>query len=163
MLMKFLVVSDSHNITNNLKKLLTSLCDEIDGIIHLGDGAEDIMYLSKKYKCLEVFVVRGNCDFNAEIDKKKIFSLNDKKILITHGDLYDVKYTYENIILEAKNNNVDACFFGHSHIPIIFQKDSINFMNPGSISFPRNHPKASYGMLTINNSGELNLSISYIA
>ena len=63
----------------------------------------------------------------------------DKKIFITHGDLYGVKDGMTNIYYKGKEVEADIVLFGHSHIHQITEYDNIIFMNPGSISLPRSN------------------------
>lgn len=115
--MKILVLSDSH-----LHSVKLDLND-YDYVIHCGDG-------NRITKSDNVFCVRGNCDFRGE--KEKIVEIKNKKILITHGDLYNVKYGYTRLSYKALESEVDICLFGHTHIADVFEFQEILFINPGA-------------------------------
>ncbi len=114
--MKILVLSDNHyrNIDFNL--------NEYDYIIHLGDRGI--------FDAKGVIYVKGNCDYDGE--KLIITNINNKKVLITHGDLYNVKETLIRLTFLAREKNVDYVFFGHTHIPLFFEYEKIKFINPGA-------------------------------
>ena len=57
------------------------------------------------------------------------------KILLTHGHRYGVKNGYLNLIMRAKELQVNAVIFGHTHIPEVFTEDGVLFVNPGSCSY----------------------------
>ena len=49
---------------------------------------------------------------------------------------------------EAKSRDCDAVFFGHTHKPVIEEIDGVLAINPGSLSYPRQHGrKPSYVIL----------------
>lgn len=121
--MKILVLSDSHTLTlDNLKLDINNY----DYIIHAGDYGNSYDFLIKN----NIIFVKGNCDNLG--DKEKNFFIDDKKILLTHGDLYNVKYNLLNICYKARNSNVDICIFGHTHQINYFYYENILFLNPGS-------------------------------
>ncbi len=91
-------------------------------------------------------VLRG-----AQIKKTEEITLLGKKIFLTHGDLYGVKYGTERLGYAAEERGADIVLFGHTHIPheeyISAQKPYYLF-NPGSIS----SPSYSYGIITLTES-----------
>lgn len=118
--MKILVLSDSH------RKKLDLNINDYDLIIHCGDYGESYDYLINN----NISFVRGNCDLLG--DKEKIISFKSKRILITHGDLYNVKYNLLSITYKALSCECNICFYGHTHIQNYFFSDSILYLNPGS-------------------------------
>lgn len=50
----------------------------------------------------------------------------------------------------AKENNIDFVVFGHTHIPTYETIDNITFINPGSLTYPRDGSDKSFGILTID-------------
>ncbi len=118
--MKILVLSDSH------RRKLDLNINDYDLIIHCGDYGESYKYLINN----NIFFVKGNCDLLG--DKEKIITFNNKRILITHGDLYNVKYNLLAITYKALSSDCNICFYGHTHIQNYFFSDSILYLNPGS-------------------------------
>lgn len=115
--MRILVLSDSH-----LHSVKLDL-DSYDYVIHCGDG-------NRMLKADNIYSVRGNCDFRG--DKELIITINNKKLLITHGDLYNVKYGYTRISYRALEADVDVCLFGHTHVADVFEFEKMVFVNPGA-------------------------------
>ena len=114
--MRILVLSDNHrrNIDFNL--------NEYNYIFHLGERGE--------FESSDAIMVRGNCDFDGE--KTIITTIEGKKILLTHGDLYGVKEGLTRISLLALERGVDYVFYGHTHCPSFFEYRGIKFINPGA-------------------------------
>lgn len=140
------VVSDSHGDLHSLKKAVNSM-QNVDVLIHLGDYSRDAYILSKEIN-REIIYVKGNCDFQADADCDKTIILEGKKIFITHGHNYNVKYDYLDLYFKAQEIEADLVLFGHTHQSEIFEKDGILFVNPGSISRPRGQNQ-SYAMIYI--------------
>ena len=108
------VISDTHRVAKYIN-IAKEYIKSADVLIHLGDNSEDI----------------------EELTKESIIVLEGKKIFITHGDLYGVKYSLTNLYYRAKEVEADIVLFGHTHEQIILNEDGIIFMNPGSISLPK--------------------------
>lgn len=117
--MKILVLSDSH-----YEDII--LNTSYDYIIHCGDYGQSQKLLDLN----KALYVRGNCDFNGQ--KEIIEVINNKKILITHGDLYNVKINYNRLVYKAVSEEVNICFYGHTHNQNYFYADDILFINPGA-------------------------------
>ena len=56
-----------------------------------------------------------------------------KKILLTHGHLYDVRTTFERLVHLALELGCDYVLYGHTHIQRIDVVDGITLINPGSL------------------------------
>lgn len=115
--MRILVLSDNHykKIDLDLKKF--------DYVFHCGD------YGDSKFSD-NVIYVKGNCDIKG--DKIKEVVIDNKKILITHGDLFDVKYTLNRLFYKALDSKCDICLYGHTHYQFVEEIDGIYFINPGA-------------------------------
>jgi putative phosphoesterase len=124
--------------------------NEIEVICHLGDGYADAQKLSEDYSDLTVHSVPGNCDFINE-DKDKVINICSHSIFMTHGHLYDIKYSEDRLITKAKSIDADIVMFGHTHQPLLHKIDNITLINPGSISYSRSFfTSPSYAILTLN-------------
>lgn len=161
--MNLLVISDIHGIKKNLsiieEKMNTFQCDKL---IVLGD----LYYIGPRNKMQEdydisyvkdflerfqdkLICLRGNCDSDVDIEASNFPIINDLGILLTNGmELY---LTHGHIYNETnwkKENSI--LLFGHYHIPFIKEIGNNIFINPGSISLPKNNFKASYLVLKEN-------------
>ncbi|AIS51803.1 phosphoesterase [Thermoanaerobacter kivui] len=145
------VVSDTHGMLTLVRKKMREL-KGIDYIIHLGDNASDVIQLSQEFG-IPLEYVKGNCDFPTKDELEKIIEIEGKKILLTHGHRYYVKYEYQTILEKGRELGVDAVFFGHTHIPMISRHQDILLLNPGSPSLPREGSKRTIALVTIDKSG----------
>ena len=169
--MKILVVSDIHGSNYYMERIEGIYKKEnADRIILLGDlyyhGPRNPlpkdynpMEVSKKLNAMKDIIkcVKGNCD--AEVDEMiSEFKFEEmikeeiggKKFIFTHGH----KYNIDNV-----PEGVDVLVYGHFHTGFIREKDGIIFVNPGSISLPKNDTKNSYliienGKLTLKDINE---------
>ena len=151
--MKVLIISDIHGNYNNLNKVLTN--NTFDKLILLGDilvgpfpEYREVSNLLNIYKD-KIIAVKGNCDnyyngmleFNNEDTYLKVPI--DKKILfITHGHIYNrnnLPDTYYDIFVQ-----------GHTHVPLLEKVNDKIYLNPGSISLPRNNSLPSFAIYEDN-------------
>lgn len=151
--MKILVISDSHGKTDSIPLLLECYNRKVHTVIHLGDNVRDLLQFESQYPTMSFIAVAGNCDFTTCAPRERIITLSSKQFLLTHGHNLNVKTSYNRLMYYSLEREVDACLFGHTHIPEVFSHDSVFFMNPGSISEPRGGSRAGYGLITIDNQG----------
>jgi putative phosphoesterase len=147
MITKILVVSDTHGRRDTLQQCI-DISSPFDIIIHCGDGIRDIRGADIPEKCV-ILAVAGNTDIYSSPDEETaiIESIEDKKVLITHGHLYNVKaglFTLSKYAVEIK---ADVVFFGHTHKSYLDMNNPVLF-NPGDLS------TGSYGIITIRNNKE---------
>lgn len=163
--MKIFVMSDIHGSSYFLKKALEAYKkEEAKYILILGDelyhgprnplpleyNPKEVTDILNNYKD-KIIAVRGNCD--SEVDQMMLqypilgdystIFLKEKRIFVTHGHVY----SEENLpnICEG-----DIFMYGHTHLPVAYEKDGIYRLNPGSISLPKGGNVNSYGILEDN-------------
>lgn len=147
--MKVAVISDTHGYVQHCIDALNKI-DGIDLIIHLGDYSKDVIAIKKAIN-VEVTNVKGNCDpYDYETPDDSIIEVKGKKIFMTHGDLYRVKYGLNELFYKAKELKADIVLFGHSHTSTVVEYEGILFLNPGSPSLPRAGTTKSIGLLHID-------------
>ena len=148
---RILIISDSHGNLNNVMQVLKKE-NNIDIILHLGDTIQDAISIMETSKDIEFHYVGGNDDNRQKQPKEKIIEGMGGKIFITHGHLYNIKRSFDNIILKSKELKVDIAIFGHNHIQKCIVNDGIIFINPGSISEPRGEDELefSYSILELS-------------
>lgn len=152
---KILIFSDSHGQNSNMKKIIGE--EKPDLILHAGDFCCDVSEISKiaNYYCF------GNNDtyYDVSSDEKFIteFEYEGLKFIITHSHqfytfLSSIENVKKNMLNYFKSKNPDVIIFGHSHIEDVSQIDQVLFINPGSITLPRNRErKPTYAVLRIEN------------
>lgn len=162
--MKWMIASDIHGSAFYCRRLLEAFEKEgADRLLLLGD----ILYhgprndLPKEYapkSVIEmlntvrnkVLCVRGNCD--TEVDQMVL----DFPILADYAVLY-----IENRVFYATHGHVynleklpplcrgDILLHGHTHVPAYTETDGIIYMNPGSVSIPKEG--SAHGYMTVEN------------
>ena len=146
--MRILVTSDTHGDYFSLRKaVLAQPTAEV--IIHLGDGKDDTDQIKRDFPDKMLIRVRGNCDFCSDLPKKEIITLEGKKILATHGHIYNVKMGYYTAYTAAREEKADILLFGHTHLAFTDYDDGLYVMNPGSL----HGYDGSYGIIDIQQSG----------
>lgn len=154
--MKYLVISDIHGSSFYARKIKEIIIKENpDKIILLGDlyyhGPRNS--LTQEYNPMEVADVlneykdiilctRGNCD--AEVDEMISnfkfeeyieLNINGVDFFFSHGH----KYNMDNVPPVGK-----VVVYGHFHTGFITEEYGTIFVNPGSISLPKNNTPNSY-------------------
>lgn len=163
--MKFLIASDIHGSAYYCEQLLEAYKREkADRLLLLGD----ILYhgprndLPKGYnpKAViamlnnikeEILCVRGNCD--TEVDQMVlefpimaeycILTCGKRMIFATHGH----KMNKENLPMLKPG---DILLNGHFHVPACEEMESYIYMNPGSVSIPKENSAHSYMIMEDN-------------
>lgn len=146
------VLSDTHipiAATNLPKEVYDGLAG-VDMILHAGDVVE-LTVLDKLSEIAPVRAVRGNMDSaktRSKLPDKDIINIGEISIGLIHG-WGPPSGLIELVSREFKG--VDAIVFGHSHTPLIQERNGILFFNPGSSTDKVFAPFNSYGILEIEN------------
>jgi len=150
--MRLLVVSDTHGNYQLLHRLLQS-AGAFDLFIHAGDSGNDLLQLERDFPNLPRYAVAGNCDPFSRLPRELLFQVGGRRIFLTHGDRYGVKYDLLRLVLQGKENRADLVIFGHTHLPLVEASDGMLLLNPGSLSYSRGGGKHSYGWVEIGPGG----------
>lgn len=163
--MKLMIASDIHGSAYYCEKMIDAFQREkADRLLLLGD----ILYhgprndLPKEYQPKkviemlnnmkeELLCVRGNCD--TEVDQMvlefpiladyAILSVNDRTIFATHGH----QFNRDNLPMLKEG---DILLNGHFHVPAGEQVGKYIYLNPGSISIPKENSEHSYMIIEDN-------------
>lgn len=162
--MKFLIASDIHGSAYYCRKLIECYQSEkADRLILLGDllyhGPRNDLpqeYMPKEVIGMlnalknEILCVRGNCE--AEVDQMvldfpvladyALMPIGNRIMFITHGHIFN-----EQHLPPLKDG--DILLHGHTHVPKCIDHDSYIYMNPGSVSIPKE--KSHHGYMTLEN------------
>ena len=65
----------------------------------------------------------------------------------------------ENLVATAKQNHCNIALFGHTHLYLTEVIDGVMVMNPGSLDSPRGRNKPTFGIITIEPTGEIKMNI----
>ncbi|MCQ2506947.1 MAG: phosphodiesterase [Lachnospiraceae bacterium] len=157
--MRLMIASDVHGSSFYCKELLEAFEREnADKLLLLGDllyhgPRNDLPKEHNPKACIamlnsvkdKLLCVRGNCE--AEVDQMVlefpvmadycILYLDDIMLFSTHGHSFNEKnvppFTDGTILLN-----------GHTHIPACVEHENYIYMNPGSVSIPKNGSTHSY-------------------
>ena len=159
--MKCLVFSDSHGSTLGIRRVL-NMHPDAEVVFFLGDGLSDLEnFIYDKSRMW--IAVRGNWDTHGilgdqMVKKTDSITLLGRRIFLTHGDLYGVKYGLDGVIGLAVDHNADIVLFGHTHRPlekyIPTENGGYYLFNPGSIGGGFGI-QPSYGVINITEQGIL--------
>lgn len=160
--MKLMFVSDIHGSLFYAKEAIKIFEKEkADQLMIVGDvlyhgprnplpkdyNPAQVADLLNQYKD-KIIAVRGNCD--SEVDQMvlsfemmgdyHIIVKDNYKIFMTHGHLYN-KNQMPNL------NPGDAFIHGHFHLPMAEKLGEVFYLNPGSITLPKENNPNSYAVL----------------
>ncbi|MBE6893504.1 MAG: phosphodiesterase [Ruminococcaceae bacterium] len=153
--MKLLIASDIHGSAFYCKRLIEAFKNEhADKILLLGD----ILYhgprndLPEGYAPKEVIsmlngikeyiiCVRGNCDTEVDqmvlefpvLSEQAYLCMDNVEMLAVHGHKPFPPVKCKTVILS-----------GHTHVPKLEEKNGVTYMNPGSVSIPKENSHHGY-------------------
>ncbi len=146
--MRILVVSDTHGDFYSFKKAVDNQ-RSADVIIHCGDSKDEVEEIKMLYPDKAVIAVKGNCDFGKTLPLVEERVLENKRLFITHGHIYNAKYTLYNLCCAAREVKADIVLFGHTHNALCEYDDGLYIVNPGSLS----GYNATYAYIDITDKG----------
>lgn len=149
--MRIIVMSDSHTAFSRVRRIVEKNKDA-DIFIHLGDGEDEFEDVHLLYPQLKFLSVKGNNDFRSFSKKEGILEVGGQRIFYTHGDMYNVKWSFGELMRAAKENKASIVLYGHTHAARIDFIDDIYLINPGSVADSR-ITKAGYLALDITENG----------
>ena len=159
--MKVLVVSDTHGYNGNMLKAIERE-KPFDLLVHCGDLSMDIEELMAYVDC-PVYACAGNNDFFYNLKQEEQFYISDKKALLTHGHRQGVSYDLTKLLYKAEECDAEIVFFGHTHVPFIDEIEGITFINPGSLTYPRQERHIeTYVVMNIDTDGNIDADIKYV-
>lgn len=157
--MRLLIASDIHGSAYYCRKLMEAYEREgADRLVLLGDllyhgprndlpkeyaPKEVIQMLNEKKQ--QILCVRGNCD--TEVDQMVL----EFPILADYGFLYEkgrmIFLTHGHVFHEnhlPMLGKGDILLHGHTHVPVCREHETYVYLNPGSVSIPKEGSAHSY-------------------
>ena len=166
--MKLLIFSDSHGRLEPMQSVIAAHAETTDAILHLGDGAAEVLTLRARYPKIPFYAVTGNCDSYTYsefgIMQDKCLSLGGYTLYLCHGDRFGVGGGTSALAAYAAYKKADIALFGHTHfaheeyIPADAHKPDAKpmwILSPGSVSKPRDSMLGSFGILDLSERGVL--------
>lgn len=156
---KIILVSDTHGKTANLRTLMKRI-RQADLLLHMGDVEGDEGEIESFAGCPVEFV-RGNCDSFSKLPDDRLLEIEGHRILMTHGHRYGVGYSLAHLDETAREKGADIVLYGHTHVPEYVTIGDRHFINPGSISRPRQEGhQPSYAILEIDRKGQVHVTLN---
>jgi hypothetical protein len=143
--MKILIFSDTHGDEESYNKMIDQE-KNIDQIYCLGDSGFSLDFLEKE----KIISVKGNYPFAPKLPLDLSEKIQGFWFYFTHGHLYHVKFGLSRIINKADLLRADVLCFGHTHKPLLEEKDQLLIFNPGALSSRRSLHYPSYGLVHVN-------------
>ena len=166
--MKILIASDIHGSAFYCRKLVEAVGRESPKkILLLGDilyhGPRNALpeeydpqavskMLNALNRTIKILCVRGNCD--SEVDQMMLefpimaeyclLSVQDKVIFATHGHVFNKNHM-------PPVSPGDVLLHGHTHVPAWEEIQGCLYLNPGSVSIPKND--SQHGYMILNDDG----------
>lgn len=151
--MRIVVLSDTHRDFFAALEIVKRHLMNADVFIHLGDGLREWDDIRALYPDKRMLAVRGNCDFSSNEPAAGVLACEDgHKIFYTHGHLYNVKSTSDDLMRAAREKGCDIALHGHTHTACEFYEDGLYLLCPGSPSCPKDSPPG-YGIIDITPAG----------
>lgn len=160
--MKIFIASDIHGSAYWCRKMLEAYrAEKSDKLLLLGDilyhgprndlpeeySPKEVIAMLNEIKD-EILCVRGNCD--TEVDQMVLnFPVladyafiveGNTRIFATHGH----KFNEDNLPPLSKG---DVLLHGHTHVQVIREHENYTYINPGSVSIPKENTGHGYAIL----------------
>ena len=152
--MRYLIVSDIHGDKSSAEFILNKYkSGDFCKLICLGDvlyhgprndlpefyNPKEVIKLLNSISN-DIICIQGNCD--AEVDQM-VLSFDIVKSIDLNINGYNCHFEHGHH-LDKYNGHHNIVFFGHTHIPLIEEENNQVFVNPGSISIPKNGSNRDY-------------------
>ena len=138
--MKWLIASDLHGSAYYCRRLLRAFeREKADRMLLLPEGyaPKEVFAMLNEHKA-DILCVRGNCE--ADIDQAvlefpiladyALLAFGPRMIFATHGHLYNTEHL-------PPLHEGDVLLHGHTHVSVLEDHGSFVYMNPGSLSLPK--------------------------
>lgn len=156
--MKYMFASDIHGSASAMRKTKDIfLCEKADYLVLCGDllyhGPRNDLPDEYNPKAVieilnslfdKIIAVRGNCD--SEVDQMVLnfpmlcdytLIFDGIRMYVTHGHIYN----QENPMKLSKG---DFMISGHTHVLKCLEENGVTYLNPGSVSIPKENNPPSY-------------------
>ena len=138
--MKLLLMSDSHQNYSAVRDVVTRHRYEVDAFVHLGDGIREFLDVMKDMDCSNYYFIAGNNEegtIYCQSPDYKIITIDEHRILITHGNKYENKLDLLGVAHIASMNNAEIALCGHTHVAEDEMIHGIRVINPGALRYWR--------------------------
>jgi putative phosphoesterase len=135
------IISDTHGL---LRTEVVNILADVNLIIHAGD-IDTPNVLTDLKALAPVVAVRGNMDRGGWADE-----LRSSELVETNGINIYVLHDLTRLDLDPLSVGIKVIVNGHTHKPLIYEKNNILYFNPGSAGYRCNNAPLAVGILTMN-------------
>jgi putative phosphoesterase len=153
--MRLAIISDTH-LPRGARALPPACLERLrdaDAILHAGDLIEASVLAHLETLGPPVHAVRGNVDsaeLQARLPATRIVEAAGARIAMVH----DAGPAAGRLArLRARFADADAVVFGHSHLPLLEERDGFAIFNPGSPTERRRAPHHTMGIAVVSDRG----------
>jgi hypothetical protein len=143
-------VADTHGQTDAIISRLVQI--KPDYLLFAGDFYRDGRTIARRLR-IEAAIVSGNTDISHCDQQEQVVSLQSHRFLLIHGHQYGVKNNLNRLYYYARELEVEAVVFGHTHNPFCERVGDIWKINPGTPVPPRLSARASYALIEVDQEG----------
>lgn len=156
--MKLMFASDIHGSAYYCEKMLEALKNEqADRLILLGDllyhgprndlpkdyAPKEVIKMLNENKA-DLICIRGNCDCDVDqmvlefpiMAENMVLYVGERMCWLSHGHVTNPQ---NNMLKKG-----DILINGHTHVPAVDTSNDVIYLNPGSVSIPKNDSKHGY-------------------
>lgn len=137
------LVSDTHGL---VRPEVVTAFKGVDRIIHAGD-IDQPQVLEALEEIAPVWAVRGNMDYGRWAQKLPLADTIEIEGLFLH-----VLHDLQRMGLDPLASDISAVISGHTHRPLIEEKQGIIYINPGSAGYSRSGQPVTVARLSISRS-----------
>jgi hypothetical protein len=161
---RLLVLADTHGNVRALEAVLNwavnrPVSSVINIALFLGDGTEDLSRAANTTGfCCEWKLVRGNNDFDSNLQDNAVFDSSGHRFFLCHGHRYALYNGYYSLMAAASKNEASVVLFGHTHVPYYKKANGLLLVNPGSVGRPRSRIGATFAVIECEQGKPLNVN-----
>jgi uncharacterized protein len=116
------IVSDTHGL---IRESVTDALSNVDLILHAGDVGR-VAVLEWLGNLAPVVAIAGNVDYHIpSLPQTEIVSVRKRLVYLIHS--------LADLDLNPRVADISLVVSGHSHKPLVYKKDGVLYVNPGSI------------------------------
>ncbi len=155
--MKIITASDIHGSAEHCRRLLERFDKSgADRLLLLGDilyhgprnglsGGYDpkaVADMLNEYAD-RIICIRGNCD--SEVDGMVLnFPITSETAIISNGGVTALAIHGHKNMDNLPLKGIDIVFYGHTHVPDNTAENGVLYLNPGSVSIPKEQSRRGY-------------------
>jgi len=138
------ILSDTHG---RLPENLTDTLGPVDAILHAGDIGDPSVLITLA-ELAPVYAVRGNMDHGAwtrDLPEDRMMQFGSVTVYMRH--------ILADLDLDPAAAGVQMVIHGHTHRPDMVRRHGVDFLNPGSLSYPRHGQSPTLATIICGNGG----------